>query len=266
VIAHLSLNDRDYSVDYSQGISVAIPLDPHGAQPSFFVDQPASATPLKSGDYIGDVNAGGSCNAEVIRFVPHCHGTHTECIGHLSSERITVQQTIYAGPCVVQVLSFQNPGGADANDMSMDVGLVMEMDWIQASLHPDAQALAIRSMPNPIDKMSRDYALDPEYPVFSLQAMQFLAAGNLKHLLLDTPSLDRANDGGKLSNHRTWWGIGNGLEHGSLDAAKRSVTEMIYIPESVKDGLYWMHLELSPLMSDATPSRPVIYPLTEKHQ
>ena len=46
-----------------------------------------------------------------------------------------------------------------------------------------------------------------------------------------------------------------------LDTSRRSATEMIFVPDGVPDGLYWLELGLSPLLSDATPSRPLLYPV-----
>jgi CubicO group peptidase (beta-lactamase class C family) len=39
--------------------------------------------PLAIGDFSGEVARGASCNCGSITLIPHCHGTHTECIGHL---------------------------------------------------------------------------------------------------------------------------------------------------------------------------------------
>ena len=103
--ARLDWHGQALEVDFSRGQSIAIPLDPHGPQPSFFTDQPAGARPLRSGDYVGDVSQGGSCNAEVVELVPHCHGTHTECRGHVLAERLTVQECIYPQPGLAQLIS-----------------------------------------------------------------------------------------------------------------------------------------------------------------
>jgi hypothetical protein len=35
---------------------------------------------------------------------------------------------------------------------------------------------------------------------------------------------------------------------------------MIYVPDDIIDGDYWLDLQLSPIVSDAVPSRPIIYP------
>ena len=105
MIATLNWHGERIHVDYSQGTSLAIPLDLKGPQPSFFTQSPATSRPLRAGDYVGDVREGGSCNADVIELVPHCHGTHTECIGHIRASREAVQETIYDQPGLALILS-----------------------------------------------------------------------------------------------------------------------------------------------------------------
>ena len=67
-------------------MDLAIPLDFHGAQPRFFADAAASSAPLEAGSFNGEVRRGASCNCSIHTFAPHCHGTHTECVGHLTDD------------------------------------------------------------------------------------------------------------------------------------------------------------------------------------
>ena len=41
-----------------------------------------------------------------------------------------------------------------------------------------------------------------------------------------------------------------------LDA---TITEFIFVPNSVEDGKYFLNLQIAPFENDATPSKPVIY-------
>jgi hypothetical protein len=41
------------------------------------------------------------------------------------------------------------------------------------------------------------------------------------------------------------------------------VTELAWVPDSVPDGLYLLDLQVPAFASDAAPSRPVLYPVTE---
>jgi arylformamidase len=272
MMARLDWRGREIGVDLAAGVAIAIPLDPHGPQPSFFAHRPAAARPLQSGDFVGDVRRGGSCNAELIELAPHCHGTHTECIGHVLEERRTVQETIYATPVLAGLASVAGtPAGQAAEHYPVPLA-ANEPLITRAELEPAVgafapagiAALVIRTHPNGPEKRWRDYAESPAYPLLSSEAVQWLAAQPLQHLLLDTPSLDRGADEGRLANHRAWWGLDGSVPEHGVDPERRSVTEMLYVPDALADGLYWLHLELSPLVSDATPSRPVLYPVVRE--
>jgi hypothetical protein len=42
---------------------------------------------------------------------------------------------------------------------------------------------------------------------------------------------------------------------------ERTVTEMVFAPDQLTDGLYLLNLQIPPFQSDAAPSRPVLMPL-----
>lgn len=75
------------------------------------------------------------------------------------------------------------------------------------------------------------------------------------HLLIDLPSVDKEHDGGKLTAHKTFW------NYPKAPRKEATITEMIFVPNAVKDGLYLLNLQVAPFENDASPSRPVIYPL-----
>jgi hypothetical protein len=41
-----------------------------------------------------------------------------------------------------------------------------------------------------------------------------------------------------------------------------TITELIYVPDGVEDGLYLLNLQVPNLRTDAVPSRPVLYACT----
>jgi hypothetical protein len=41
----------------------------------------------------------------------------------------------------------------------------------------------------------------------------------------------------------------------------KTITELIFVPNEVKDGPYLLNLQTAAFENDATPSRPVIYPI-----
>jgi kynurenine formamidase len=64
-----------------------------------------------------------------------------------------------------------------------------------------ARRLIVRTLPNDASKKRRAYMEQPP-PFFSTEAIKYISEKGVKHLLVDMPSIDRAFDEGKLSNHR----------------------------------------------------------------
>jgi hypothetical protein len=123
-----------------------------------------------------------------------------------------------------------------------------------------ASALIVRTSPNDERKLSRIYDGKNMPAYFTTEAMQLIVERGYKHLLVDLPSIDRLFDEGKLANHRTFWNV----EEGSFAVNENTrmgstITELIYVPDEVEDGPYWLNLQIPPFESDAAPSRPVLF-------
>ena len=263
MIGEFRADGARWRVDFAAGRSIALDLDPHGTNPAFFAAGPVRAEPLRLGAFVGRMAAGGSCNAEVVHFAPHCHGTHTEGLGHVLAEAPPLKDTTETAPGFAWLASVEARAPAACADdaPSRGAAALIPRAALEAATReaPAAcRALVLRTLPNDAGKRGRNYDEAP-YPVLSRQAAAWLAAGRWRHLLVDTPSLDPADDGGALANHRAWWGLaGDGAP---AHAARRSVTEMVFVPDDIPDGLYWLDIGVSPLASDAVPSRPVLYPV-----
>jgi hypothetical protein len=70
VKAQIDWNGSLLTVDFSQGRSLAIDLQPGSPHPSFFSDSAARVRPLTRDGFVGDMARGGSCNAQVIESYP----------------------------------------------------------------------------------------------------------------------------------------------------------------------------------------------------
>ncbi len=90
MIFFVEINNRAYKIDSGNPFDISIPLIFNGAQPNAYGAERATATACGTGSLIGDTRRGGSCNFEQVKFIPHCNGTHTECVGHITDERISV--------------------------------------------------------------------------------------------------------------------------------------------------------------------------------
>ena len=123
------------------------------------------------------------------------------------------------------------------------------------------QSLIVRTLPNAPSKRSRDYRSEPA-AFLSLQAASLLVARGIEHLVLDVPSADRAEDAGRLSAHREFFGLPAGVV--SLSAVRRpqcTITELAYIEDCAADGAYLLELQIPALGGDAVPSRPLLFPV-----
>jgi kynurenine formamidase len=246
-------------------IDLAIGLDFDGPQPSTYGVPPAWRAAFEGGGVIGDVRQGGSVNFETYHLTPHCNGTHTECVGHLTQQRLALHQLLPESWLMATLCTIM-PVMASTTADTYDPPLVPDDQVItqQALMTACPQglstsALVLRTLPNLPDKRSRDYAqVAPAF--FTLEAMQWLRDQGIRHLLVDLPSVDRLHDEGKLRNHRIFWGLAPGeQEVDPTDPPLGTITEMIYVPNDVSDGQYLLELQVAPFLSDAAPSRPRLF-------
>ena len=120
-------------------------------------------------------------------------------------------------------------------------------------------ALIVRTLPNGEWKQTAEYGEENIPAYFAADAMDLIFEIGVKHLLVDLPSIDRIFDDGKLANHRKFWNIGPGSHETGPDTRMNStITELIYVPDSVEDGEYLLNLQIAPFESDCSPSRPIL--------
>lgn len=118
----------------------------------------------------------------------------------------------------------------------------------------ETDALVIRTLPNYIEKRSRKYS-HTNWPFLSENAATYIRECGVQHLLIDLPSVDKEKDDGKLLAHKAFW---NYPKNTRFEA---TITELIYVPNSVPDGDYLLNLQIASFENDATPSKPILYKL-----
>ncbi len=271
MIVSIQIDNQTYKIDTENPRDISIPLDFNGEQPNAYGVEKATSKPCEAGSLIGDTRRGGSCNFEQIKLIPHCNGTHTESIGHITNERISIQQSLR--DCFIPaVLVTIKPVDAFSIDETYSVKLNNEDKLITKKAlenalekieEPWLEGLIIRTLPNEEDKKAREYKLKIP-PFFSLEAMRFIREKDVRHLLVDVPSIDRLFDEGKLAAHRIFWNIEPGsYELNETSLINNTITEMIYAPNEITDGNYLLNLQIAPFVADASPSRPVLFEIYE---
>ncbi len=237
-----------YQADLQHPISLALGFGPNAENPNAFHINPAQFEPIRVGDFVGAVSEGGSANCEVVTYCAHGNGTHTECVGHLSKERIHVVEVCSQPNLIAQLVSvplFKDATGRPCITAHSFLGIHFET----------VASLIVRTLPNETSKKSRIWSGN-EPPYFSIEAMQLLVDAGFTHLLTDLPSVDPEEDAGALAAHRIWW------QYPQNTRLHASITEMIYVPNDVVDGLFYLQLVLPKIHSDAVPSQPLIYTLS----
>lgn len=264
--------------DTRNASSIAITLDFSGPQPNHFGTEQAKEVVLKLGSFTGDTSVGGSCNVDTLSMIPHCNGTHTETISHIVNEDIWIGHAamdslmvavlISVRPVPVSRLSIAEKKEVyrpqlDADDQVVTAKM-LESGFKQVSLEDTKPtALVIRTLPNDADKKTRAYGEKFSPAFFTVDAMQSIIDAGVQHLLVDLPSVDRMYDDGLLTNHHLFWNVPEETHSVAADSRQdKTITEMVYVDDDLKDGLYVLNLQIPAFGSDAAPSRPMLFPAT----
>ena len=249
MIATLKYRSRNYTIDLSKPLDISISLRASKDNVNAWYLEEPKIEPVKFDDWFGSVAKGANVNFNNIWFNPHAHGTHTECVGHITKAFHSINKNLKQFFFMAEVISV-------APEMS-DEDFVISKKQIQFALgNKKRDAIVIRTMPNMKDKLTKHYSnTNPTY--LTEEAAIFLREKGIKHLLIDLPSVDKEKDGGKLLAHNAFWNTKGKLR---LDA---TITELIYVPNKVQDGTYFLNLQIAPFENDASPSKPILYKIME---
>lgn len=253
MIAKAEHNSQIFEVDLSKPIDISISITNTDENPiAWYIEKPL-IEPVIFGNWTGKVSEGASTNFNNIFFNPHGHGTHTECLGHITREFYSVNESLRQFFFLAELVSVSPEiQGED---------LVITKDQIEKVLQGKTpEAIVIRTLPNEKDKLSKKYSnTNPAY--LDENATRFIRQSGIQHLLIDLPSVDKEHDEGKLLAHKAFWNIKNINdlnEDARLDA---TITEMIFVPNEIKNGSYLLNLQIASFENDASPSKPVLYDL-----
>lgn len=247
MIATIFHSGKEYKVDFFKPIDISMPLSSSKDCASAWYVEPMKLEPVVMGDWIGDVNKGGSVNFRTVTFNPHGNGTHTECAGHISKEFYTINKSLDRFMFVAELITVL-PEVTDAGDF------IISRKQIEILLKdsPKPEALVIRTLSNGLNKLTTNYS-NTNPPYLQKGAIEYMNSLGIVHLLIDMPSVDRESDGGKLEAHHAFWNYPENVQ------LNKTITELIYVPNEINDGTYILNLQIAPFENDASPSKPVLY-------
>ena len=250
--ASIVQNGIAYLADLTRPIDISIVLRDGLENPNCFWAPAVEYSPVVAGDFIGSTAQGGPVNFFNIRVNPHGNGTHTECVGHIARERFVLHECLTGFHFFSKLVSLY-PRPADSGDR------VIYRDQLEDLLEAgEADALILRTLPNDEFKNHRQYS-GTNPPYLHHEAAQYLADCGIQHLLLDLPSVDREEDGGRLLAHHAFWRYPQAVRR------QCTITELIYVPDPVQDGYYLLNLQTASFDLDVSPSKPVLFPLVREY-
>ena len=246
---------NNIQIDLSKPIDISIPLSNTDKNPiAWYIEKP-EINPVVFGDWIGSVEKGASTNFNNIFFNPHGHGTHTECLGHITREFYSINQCLKQFFFTAELISIEPE--------SVNDDLIITRRQIEIALNGNApEAIVIRTLPNLESKKYKNYS-KTNPPYLADEAATFIREMGIQHLLIDLPSVDREKDEGKLLAHNAFWNV---KEVNNLNDDARlncTITEMIYVEDVIHDGSYILNLQIAPFENDASPSKPILFMIEE---
>ena len=219
----------------------------------------------KDNTFIGDTRIGGPCNFETYKLTPHCNGTHTECIGHITKERIHIinslnEEMIPSYLITIEPKKSKEQYRPNLNPEDLVITKKELLNKLKDINPIFLKGLVIRTSPNKESKKVRNY-MNKIPPFFSIDAMNYIVKLGVKHLLVDIPSVDRLFDDGFLTAHNIFWETKE--KKYNKNSSNKTITEMIFVSNDIIDGKYLLNLQFAPFVADASPSRPILYKINE---
>jgi len=240
-----SIGNKKIKINFNTPIDISIPINFSNSNLRVWgVDSPTKK-PVQIGSWIGSVEKGAAVNFNNIYFNPHAHVTHTECVGHITKLEKSInaqQKNFFFYAKLISVLPEKK-----GQDFIISKELISKKIKIERPFN----TLIIRTFPNHFEKKIKDYT-NQNPPYLTESCALYLKDLGIKNLLIDLPSIDKEKDEGRLTNHKIFFDF---LEGGN----ENTITELVYIPNEVVDGDYFLNLQFAPIENDASPSRPVLF-------
>lgn len=243
--AKIQYKDQELQIDLSKPLDISLTLRGDEKNPVAWYLKAPRIEPVKEGAWVGKVSEGASTNFNNVYFNPHGHATHTECVGHITPDFHSINDSLKTFFFHAKLISI-TPETIGEDE-------VITKESIQKHLKADeVEAIVLRTLPNTIAKRSKKYS-HTNPPYLEEAAAIYIRECGVEHLLVDLPSVDKEKDDGKLLAHKAFWNYPKNTRFYA------TITELVYVPSKVDDGMYFLNLQPASFENDAAPSKPVLY-------
>lgn len=234
-----------YKTDLAKGIDLSSIMGIPGKDMRAWGAGDVEISPVVNGDWIGSVAKGAPVNFFNIHFNPHGNGSHTEGYGHISPEKESVHDAFSRYHFVANLVRLDPESRGEDKVVTLKNLLNKNLNW------EGMEALIVKTGNYP---EGYDFS-GTNAPYFEAELLAYIRDKGVQHVLVDTPSVDKEEDEGKLLAHHAFWNYPKAPREGC------TISELLRIPDSVNEGVYLLNIQVACFANDASPSRPVIYPL-----
>jgi kynurenine formamidase len=263
--AHGPLQGGRFQLGAGRSLAPGMRLD--GSAPRWFDAPPAHSWPHRVGGFSGSVLTGASCNCRNLQLTPHASGTHTESVGHLTSDDFPVLPLLPTTPQPALLLRVAARLSSDTTESSdfqplpderLVTAAALRAAWPRnAPFKPVALIIALQQPTN-----------GGMPPYLSRECAQWLVTEDIMHLVVEQPSIDRLQDDGQLTAHRVFFGLpprrtatAPPLSH-SATRAQATITELAAIDADIASGFGFLQIQAPAIDGDAIPTRPIWHAVT----
>ena len=247
MLASIKIDNKNYYINLNKGIDLSFPINHGKDNPKCFYAPDPNFEPVRTDTFVGSTQEGSPVNFFNVFFNPHGNGTHTECVGHIAKEKYLINECLKESFFLAKLIQIEveklNNG---------DFRISEEM--LKKNVKPNENKALIIVSDIYAHFSEKDFSgVNPPY--FEPAALAYLRACGIEHLLTDFPSVDRAEDDGKLEAHKLFWDYPENIRQNC------TITELIFVKKGIKEGIYLLNMQVTNLSLDAAPSRPIIYEL-----
>ena len=178
---------KNFQIDPTSAVCLAIPYDYQGSQPNFFDSPPGKAVPFKDDDFIGEVKNDKGCKVMIINQNIHSTGTHTECAGHILEKDIYIHDVLTPEFIRTELVSVTPKKWSQTNEtyhcnVENDDWVITKKELSDKISH-STDGLVLRTLPNSTEKLIRKYDAS-NTAFFTTEAIIYLKHLEIIHLVL----------------------------------------------------------------------------------
>ena len=222
-----------------------------------------------AGQFVGDVNRGGSCNVDILSYVPHGL-THLETSAHVLSPD--------ANPPTVKDIPMEHLSGIvyliDLTHLGAEPGQQVPWKEVEIKLEKNKLPISMLALKTKASLLPADYNFsDKDFLSLAAETAKgihdyrvsipgsSLVEYCIRCLILDLPSIDPERDEGKLLAHRQFFGLPL-TGHKGMDNERRAIVELAWFGD-LEEGYY--HVVITPprFQANAVSTGIVFQPLEE---